>query len=128
MIKTNNSQTEAWNIAPKLISSEQIDYTAETEVLVVGGGNAGFLAAISAAKQGAKTMLIEREKSISLIRTYIGGVNSNAQQRAGVEIDANEITNTLMQYAINRADQRLIKLWAEQSGRVNDLIFLKKNY
>ncbi len=97
-------------------------------MLVVGGGNAGFLAAISAAKQGAKTMLIEREKSISLIRTYIGGVNSNAQQRAGVEIDANEITNTLMQYAINRADQRLIKLWAEQSGRVNDLIFLKKNY
>ncbi len=36
----------------------QID-TAETEVLVVGGGTAGAIAAIQAAQAGAKTMLIE---------------------------------------------------------------------
>lgn len=32
----------------------------ETDVLVVGGGNAGFVAAVAAAKTGAKTMIVEQ--------------------------------------------------------------------
>lgn len=33
---------------------------AETEVLVVGSGPAGLAAAISAAREGVKTLLVER--------------------------------------------------------------------
>lgn len=122
MEKINNNHTDSWSTAPSPIDDRKIEYTVDTEVLVVGGGNAGFLAAISAAQEGANTLLIEREDKISLIRTYVGGVNSKAQKRHGVEIDENDITNELMQYAINRADQRLIKLWATESGKVNDFI------
>ena len=32
----------------------------ETDVLVVGGGTAGFVAAVAAAKTGAKTMIVEQ--------------------------------------------------------------------
>jgi len=40
--------------------SREIPVAAETEVLVVGGGPAGFGAALHAARMGRKTMLIEQ--------------------------------------------------------------------
>lgn len=39
--------------------SREIPVAAETEVLVVGGGPAGFGAALHAARMGRKTMLID---------------------------------------------------------------------
>ncbi len=45
----------------KVIQPERpLSIFAETDVLVVGGGPAGFAAAVSAARAGAKTMLMER--------------------------------------------------------------------
>ena len=38
----------------------EVDVKYEVDVLVVGGGSAGFGAAISAARNGAKTMLVEK--------------------------------------------------------------------
>lgn len=53
-----------------VIESEQkIPVYAETQVLVVGGGPAGLCAAISAARQGAKVMLMERYG-------YLGGMST----------------------------------------------------
>lgn len=47
----------------------QIPVYAETEVLVVGGGPAGICAAVSAARQGAKVLLMERYG-------YLGGMST----------------------------------------------------
>ena len=41
-------------------AARSIPVTAETEVLVVGGGPAGLAAALASARQGAETMLMER--------------------------------------------------------------------
>jgi hypothetical protein len=48
---------------------EQIPVYARTEVLVVGGGPAGFTAAVSAARQGADVILMERYG-------YLGGMST----------------------------------------------------
>jgi hypothetical protein len=47
--------------------------TSETDVLVVGGGTAGTIAAIQAARAGAKTLLIERGAQLGGTTTT-GGV------------------------------------------------------
>jgi ribulose 1,5-bisphosphate synthetase/thiazole synthase len=48
-------------IGGKVIQPERpLNVAAETDVLVVGGGPAGFAAAVAAARAGAKTMLVER--------------------------------------------------------------------
>lgn len=53
-----------------IIEKEQkIPVYAETDVLVVGGGPAGFCAAVSAARKGAKVVLMERYG-------YLGGMAS----------------------------------------------------
>ncbi len=48
---------------------KQIPIKHEVDVLVVGGGPAGFSAAVNAARQGARTMLIEQSGSVGGVAT-----------------------------------------------------------
>lgn len=109
-------ERNSWLKPKELLDQSDIKQIVDTEVLVVGAGNAGYFAAIAAAEKGAKTTLIEREAQISLIRTYIGGVNTNAQKRAGIEINKQELVEEICRYASHQVDQRLIKRWADHSG------------
>ena len=61
-------------------SSRSVPVMAETEVLVVGSGPAGLAAAISAAREGVKTMLVERYGCFGGAITQVG-VNSIAWYR-----------------------------------------------
>ncbi len=47
----------------------RVPVIAETDVLVVGGGAAGIAAAVAAARQGARTMLVERYGSLGVLAT-----------------------------------------------------------
>jgi len=47
--------------------SRQVPVVSEADVLVAGGGQAGVAAAVAAARQGARTILVERN-------SYLGGV------------------------------------------------------
>lgn len=49
--------------------ARQIPVKAEVEVLVIGGGPAGFSAAVTAARQGARTMLIEQSGDVGGVAT-----------------------------------------------------------
>lgn len=49
--------------------SKQIPVKAEVDVLVVGGGPAGFSAAVCAARQGVKTLLVEQAGQVGGVAT-----------------------------------------------------------
>jgi len=55
-------------------ASKAVSLTTETDVLVVGGGTAGTIAAIQAARAGAKTVLVERGSQLGGTITT-GGVS-----------------------------------------------------
>ncbi|MGF1724885.1 FAD-dependent oxidoreductase [Photobacterium nomapromontoriensis] len=67
--------------------AKQIEVLAETDVLVVGGGPAGMAAAIGAAREGAKTILVERFGCFGGMMTT-AGVESIAWWRHEHTVDA----------------------------------------
>ena len=57
----------------QVFGNEEMHITSETDVLVIGGGTAGTIAAIQAARLGAKTLLVERGAQLGGTTTT-GGV------------------------------------------------------
>lgn len=72
-----------------LLPPAEIHVLAQAEVIVVGGGTAGFVAAIAAARNGAKTILVEQGGFLggALTGTYVSNpgyfVDTNRNQVIG---------------------------------------------
>ncbi|GAW98501.1 FAD-dependent oxidoreductase [Secundilactobacillus mixtipabuli] len=88
----------------------------DTEVLIVGAGNAGLMAATAAAEKGAKVTVIEKEDSINLMRVGLAGVGTNAQKRAGITINKYDLVEYLAAFAQHNVDEDLIYHWANHSA------------
>lgn len=121
-----NSATTTGNVpdwlgeAPAITDSDCSE-TIHTEVLVIGAGCAGLVAANFAAMQGAKTLLIEKfDQGTGLRGSAIGAVGSRKQQEAGVNIDPMDICNDLAHYSLNNSSIDLHRLWAEHSAEAVD--------
>ncbi|TWH60152.1 Succinate dehydrogenase/fumarate reductase, flavoprotein subunit [Desulfitobacterium sp. LBE] len=108
----------SWKTPPQAIT--EFVSTINTEVLVVGAGNAGLFAACAAAEKGAKVTVIERNAMVGVGREWIGAIGSRLQKEAGVNINKFEVIEELSRYASHRVDQKIIKLWADNSGQTVD--------
>ncbi len=111
------SDVPAWLGEAPAITDADCAETIDCEVLVVGAGCSGFVAANFAAMEGAKTLLIEKfDKGTGLRGSAIGAVGSRKQQETGVNIDPQEICNDLVHYSLNNASMDLYQLWAAHSA------------
>lgn len=104
--------------APQIAASEIVE-TFETEVLVVGGGTGGLFAACSAAENGAKVLVIDKATSGG-IRDDLGALDSRYQKEWGTKIDKFEYITELTHIAAGHLDQRLVRLFCEESGATID--------
>ena len=134
-----------WSDPEPDIPQSAVSRTFETDILICGAGNAGLMAAISAAKLGVKTLVIEKNRRIGFIKPYMGAVDTKAQKAAGEKamINKEEIIQELVNYGIkctennpaygpgykpsrfagsNKVDEKLIRLWAEESGSAFDFL------
>lgn len=111
--------TDWLGTAPEIAESEIVE-TVDTEILVVGAGNAGLMAAARASSQGAKVLVIEKGLSSMNEREWIGAVGTTAAKEAGVEVDKNKLVAELCRYASHRCDERLVRLWVNHSGEAVD--------
>lgn len=88
----------------------------ETDVIVCGGGPAGFAAALSAARTGAKTTLIETHGCLGGVWT--SGLLSNIidfQNKPGIMKElVHRLENSNAQYSAKVYDAELMKLVLEQ--------------
>jgi len=105
---------------PDPIPSSDIKKHIDAEVVVVGAGIAGLSAALSAAEARAKTMLLEKMATVQARGHDNAFIGSRLQAKLGIKIDKDEIILNLMKYGANKPDQRLIRMWAEGSGKTAD--------
>lgn len=90
--------------------------TLEADIVIVGAGNGGLVAATTAAQNGAKVIVLEKGGDIAAAREAIGALNSN------LEPDHHEDVPTLINHAnmTQSGDTNMLmyKTWAEKSGEM----------
>lgn len=93
------------------------------DVIIIGASNAGGLAAVGAVQSGAKVLVIDKAKNTGfLYRDTIASIGSQAQKKAGIEIDKMKLLNFLTTFNQGHVDQRLIKTWMDHSAEPVDWI------
>jgi len=108
-------------VAPEIDPGE-IAETRETDLLIIGAGNSGLVAAATATDLGLDFILVEKNPSFAEDRHWIGAVNSHYAQEAGVTVDADRLLFELSRYASNKCDQSVIKVWIEESASMIDFL------
>ena len=98
--------------------------TVDTEIVVIGAGNGGCVAAVSAADLGAKVVWVEKNAAPITWAGEMGAYNTKLmKEKYGIEYsqeELNEIINDICRYGSYEVDQRLIALWVNESGRTMD--------
>jgi fumarate reductase flavoprotein subunit len=102
------------------ISASAIKETFNTEVVVVGAGCSGKSAALSAAQAGAKVIQIDKHVTYRWGGGLIAAIDSRLQKKLGVKVDKDEVCLELMKWCGNKPDQRLYRVWADNSAAIMD--------
>ncbi|MEL1136647.1 FAD-binding protein [Desulfitobacterium sp. THU1] len=106
----------AWLGAEPSIADSDCAKTIDTEVLVVGAGTGGMFAGCSAAENGAKTLVIEKNPTGGGIRDDLSAIDSRYQKEWGTKINKFDYITEMTKTAAGRIDQRLVRLWADHSA------------
>ena len=95
---------------------------SNTDIVVVGAGAAGLFAALAAAQSGAKVIQIEKSDTFQGRGGDNTAIDSKLQKKLGIQLDKDKIVRELMHWGGGRLDETLVYLWANNCGKVMDLI------
>ena len=100
----------AFTTAPKKAPAE--DVTLEADVAIVGGGGAGLVAAVSAAQNGAKVVIIEKLDYLGGSTIVSGGaLNAADEVRQASEVMTDGLKATVESYIAQETDDETVKGW-----------------
>ncbi|MFC6180573.1 FAD-dependent oxidoreductase [Lactiplantibacillus daowaiensis] len=93
------------------------------DLVIVGGGLAGLVAAVSAREQGRSTLVLEKGRSIGGDGNYVEGamgVDSYLQKQQGVQIDRTKLLQSELDYSHYEASAPHLKKLIDNSGATID--------
>lgn len=99
-----------------------ISETVTCEALVIGAGTGGMECGASLAEKGLDTLILEQSADVSTLRNDFGSIDSSYQKKAGTKLDKRAIMNYHVMQNAARFDQRLPKIWSEESGAAVDWV------
>ena len=105
--------------APEIADSD-IKETKTCDLLIVGAGNGGMSAAATAADLGLDFMICEKTVAVQANRSWIGAVNTKYHQAANITVDKGKLLNELSRYASGKCDQKVWKVWIDESAEMID--------
>jgi fumarate reductase flavoprotein subunit len=110
----------SFEVPPPPIPAKDIKETFAADIIVVGAGASGKAAALTAAESGASVIQIDKYKTFRYSGGHIAAIDSRVQKKLGIKINKDDVCLQLMRYMDNRPNQRLLRLWADNSGAVMD--------
>ena len=115
----------SWATKPEAIADDQIVETIETEVPILGAGNAGCSAACSAVENGAKVLVCEKTAQVNGRGGVVGACNSRLNKDLGCEIEPVAAQYRWNRTCGNRTNEALVTMWFRNSGPAMDWLLDK---
>ena len=112
--------THTWDVPPAPITD--IADTKDYDIVIVGAGLAGLSAAEAAARNGAKTVILEQSTEFQIRGVDVGHIGSKYHLRNGFNIDPQIPARMLHLWAHQTTNYKLINTWTTRSGKVFDYI------
>jgi fumarate reductase flavoprotein subunit len=112
----------SFDTPPPPIPARDIKAAVSSDVVVVGAGAAGLVAALSAAQAGASVIQIEKSATLSARGGDNTALNSRLHEKLGIHIDVDKVMHDLMKVQGARIHQKIFRLWARNSGKVMNWI------
>lgn len=112
-------KTPAWLGTAPDISEDEIVETRETKLLIVGAGNAGLAAAVTAQDLGLDFLIAEKSGTVSTTRKWYGAINVPECAEAGKSVDIIKLNNVLRQAFWGKNDMRVTKTWLNESAEMH---------
>ena len=104
------------------IDEAAITETVDTDILIVGAGNGGMVAAAYAAANGLNFRIIEQNGNVQDTRHWVGAVDGFGAQAQGIKMDRAKLLSEISRYASGKCDQRVVKTWINESGEMIEFI------
>ena len=112
-----------WLGTEPTIDEESITDTWDTDILIVGAGNGGLMAAAYAAKNGLNFRIIEQNSAVMETRHWYGTIDSSEAKKQGVPpVDRAELLSEISRSMGGRCDQRVVKTWINESAAMHDFV------
>ena len=105
---------------PVIVPAAEIKQTVNTDVLVIGAGLSGIVAALSAVEQGAKVIVVDKNRTSAARGGHITAFGSKLQKEMGVKCDYRQIIRQWVVWAQGRVDEKLLWDFARKSGACMD--------
>ena len=115
-------ESASWLGEAPEIAEDQIVKTETTDLLIVGAGNAGMVAAATAADLDMDFLLCDKAGAVQATRHFAGAIDSKWQKEAGVETDKDKLLNELTRYASGKCSQDVWKVWINESGETFEYV------
>lgn len=97
------------------------DWDVATDVLVVGAGGCGLVAALSARESDVRVTLLEKENEVGGATAMSGGsivgADTDAQRAAGIEDSPEAFARDIRDHGDEGTDAELARILARQSRR-----------
>jgi fumarate reductase flavoprotein subunit len=91
----------------------------ETDVIVIGSGSTGMVAALTAAEGGAKVILFEKMRSMGGVSNFAEGMfaaESEMQRKQYVDYTCDDAFKTIMEYSHWRANASLVRAFVNETA------------
>jgi fumarate reductase flavoprotein subunit len=93
--------------------------TTETDVVVIGSGSTGLVAALTAAEGKAKVILLEKMQSMGGVSNFAEGMfgaESDMQRQQYVTYSRDDAFKTIMEYSHWRANPRVVRAFVDETA------------
>ena len=119
----DDQTADNWLGTEPVVDEAAVTETWDTDILIVGAGNAGCTAGAYAAKAGLNFRLIESAGVVQDTRHWYGAIDSSAAQEAGCDpVDRRKLLSEISRYASGKCDQRVVRMWINESAAMHDFI------